>query len=114
MYIIIYVFLVIELLHVHYNLRKHFVVIELLQFGIVFLTLFLMQSLLTYSRIVWIDSCLIKNLNLIGLLTSPESEIEVKLTNFIIIVHNLFRYGHRGLGPGSVTSSLDWIELKLI
>ena len=31
-----------------------FLVIELLQFGIVFLTLLLMQSLLTYSRIVYI------------------------------------------------------------
>ena len=24
-------------------------------------------------------------------------------------VQILFRYGHRGLGPGSVTSSVDWI-----
>jgi len=52
-------------------------VLELLQYGIVFLTLLLMQSLLTYLKIVWIDSGLIKNLNLIGMLTLPELEVEV-------------------------------------
>jgi len=60
-----------------YNLRKHFLVIELLQYGIVFVTLLLMQSLLTNLKIVLIDSGLIKNLNLIGMLTLPELEIEV-------------------------------------
>jgi len=40
-------------------------VIELSQYGIVFLTLLLMQSLLTYLTIDWKDSGLIKKLNLI-------------------------------------------------
>jgi len=59
--------------------RKHFLglVIELSQYGIVFLTLLLMQSLLTYLKIDWIDSGLIKKLNLIGMLTLPELEVEV-------------------------------------
>jgi len=48
-----------------------------LQYGIVFLTLLLMHSLLTYFKIVWIDAGLIKNLNLIGMLTLPELEVEV-------------------------------------
>jgi len=63
-----------------YNLRKHFLVIELLQYGIVFLTVLLMQSLLTYLKIVWIDSGLIKNFNLIGMLTLPELEVEVYIS----------------------------------
>jgi len=32
---------------------------------------------MTYFKIVWIDSGLIRNLNLIGLLTLPELEAEV-------------------------------------
>ena len=69
----------------HFKLRKHFFSIELLQFGMVFLALLLTQSLyiLTYLRIVWIDSGLIRNLNLIGMLTSPEFEVEVKLAKLL-------------------------------
>jgi len=52
-------------------------VTELLQYGIVFLTLLLMQSPLIYLKIVWIDYGLIRNLNLIGMLTMPELEAEV-------------------------------------
>jgi len=66
-----------QLTHMHYNLRKLFLVIELSQYGIVFLTILLMQSLLTYLKIDWIDSGLIKKLNLIGMLTLPELEVEV-------------------------------------
>jgi len=47
------------------------------EYGIVFLTLLLMQSLLTYLKIVWIDSGLIRNLNLIGMLTLLELKAEV-------------------------------------
>ena len=94
-----------------------FLVIELLQFGIVFLTLLLMQSVLTYPRIVWIDSGLIKNLNLIGLLTSPESEIEVKLANYIIIVHIICSdtdIEALGLDPLYLHwIGLDWIGLDI-
>jgi len=52
-------------------------VIELMQYVIVLLTLLLMQSLLTYFNIVWINSGLIRNFNLIGMLTLPELEAEV-------------------------------------
>jgi len=76
------------LLYVHYHIIKamaqqKITALCLLDFSaafsdlIVFLTLLLMQSLLTYLKIVWIDSGLIKNLNLIGLLTLPELEVEV-------------------------------------
>jgi len=63
----------------HYNLRKHFVSrpnIIIAVWNIVFLTLLLMQSLLTYLKIDWISG-LIKKLNLIGILTLPELEVEV-------------------------------------
>jgi len=35
------------------------------------------ESILTYLKIVWIDSGLIGNLNLIGMLTLPELEAKV-------------------------------------
>jgi len=68
-----------QVAHMHYNLRKHFFssLIELSQYEIVFLTLLLMQSLLTCLKIVWIDSGLIRNLNLIGRMTLLELEAEV-------------------------------------
>jgi len=49
--------------HMHYNLRNIFLVIELSLYGIVFLTLLLMQNLLTYLKIAWIYCGLIKKLN---------------------------------------------------
>jgi len=60
-----------QLNHMHYNLRKHF-----FSNGIfaVFQTLLLMQSLLTYLKIICIDYGLIRNLNLIGMLILPELE----------------------------------------
>jgi len=53
------------------------VTIAVSQYGIVFLTLLFMQSLLTYLKIDWVDSGLIRKLNLIGMLTLPELEAEV-------------------------------------
>jgi len=63
--------------HMHYNLRKHFFSNRILQYGIVFLSLLLKHGVLAYLKIVWIDSRLIKNLNLTGMLTLLELEAKV-------------------------------------
>ena len=42
-----------QLTHLHYNLRKHFLVIESLQYGIVYLIWLYLPSLPIYSKIVY-------------------------------------------------------------
>jgi len=60
-----------QLTHIHYNLRKHFLVTELLLqqlYGTVWLMMLLkLQILLAFLRIVWIRFALIKILNLTGI-----------------------------------------------
>jgi len=58
--------------YMHYNLRKHFFSNIIIAVWNNPPNIIVMQSLLTYLKFLWIDSALIRNLNLIDIMTLPE------------------------------------------